>query len=96
MSALRARIMLQRPTLAPDDLGAGAPSYADVALVWARIDPLGVDGARVSQRVEIRTRRDVRPGWRIRRGAQRFVVRAVIDADALGARLHLYCEEDIQ
>lgn len=89
---LRERVMLQRPTLAPDDLGAGAPGFGDVAALWAELTPMGADATPGAWRIALRLRRDVRPGWRVTRGARRFSVRAVVEADA--DLIHLYCQEE--
>lgn len=89
---LRERITLQRPTLAPDDLGAGAPGFSDVAALWGQLTPMGDDATPGAWRIALRLRRDVRPGWRVSSGARRFSVRAVVEADA--DLIHLYCQEE--
>jgi SPP1 family predicted phage head-tail adaptor len=95
LGTLRARVTLERPTLAPDELGGERRAFDAVAHIWARLEPIGAGGVRVSWRIAIRTRRDVRPGWRVACAGRRYVVRAVVDADETATRVHLYCEEDL-
>lgn len=90
---LRDRITLQRPTLAPDDLGAGRPGFADVATVWAQALQIDADEPRGAWRIAIRLRRDVRPGWRVRCGDRALCIRAVAEAGA--DLIHLHCQEDV-
>jgi SPP1 family predicted phage head-tail adaptor len=103
IGALRWRIELQQPTLTPDDIGGGARGFATVATVWAQVRALSHQplafaeglGAASLYRCEIRMRRDVRAGWRVRRGARAFRVLSIADADEKGARLILTLEEEL-
>jgi SPP1 family predicted phage head-tail adaptor len=99
---LRARVRLERPQRAADDIGGGAITWMFVAEVWAAIEsrPGGIaerfDGASstTTHTIEIRARADVRPGWRVAIGARVLRIVAVAASDPAGARLTLACEEE--
>lgn len=71
--ALRDRVTLQRRSTARDDYGQGAITWTDVAIVWARVEPLRSGeffaAAAVQQqttvKVTIRARTDVDATWRL-------------------------------
>ncbi len=100
IGAMRARVMLQSPARAPDDLGGAAISWTNEGEVWAELAAAGAGekiaydtaSAIVSYTLHIRARADVRVGWRARMGLRVFRVLAV--RDLAGARLDLICEEE--
>ena len=92
IGALRTRIRLERPTLAPD---AGGLAWETAGTVWARMD-VGSPGFAPRVQFELRMRRDVQRGWRVALGDRRFRINAVRDGDDRGARLWLDCEEEFQ
>ena len=100
VGALRARIRLESPARSADNIGGAALSWADEGEVWAAIETAGAGladdrGAAVSTnnfRVTIKSRADVRAGWRAAWGAR--VLRIVGVRDDGGARLVLECEEE--
>jgi SPP1 family predicted phage head-tail adaptor len=70
------QITLQAPNGAPDDYGQAAPTYADVATVWASYKPAPLREYSASRAAEaaidatfrIRWRTDLQATWRIRYG----------------------------
>ena len=66
-------ITLQAPSGAPDGYGQAAPTYADIATVWASYKPATLREYCASRAAEaavdatfrIRWRSDVQAGWRI-------------------------------
>ncbi len=100
VAALRARITLQTPARADDDIGGAALTYANAGSVWAAIestgggadDAFGALRSRVSYRLSIRRRTDVRAGWRVLWGARALRVDAVRDDG--GVRIVLNCVEE--
>ncbi|HWA00158.1 MAG TPA: phage head closure protein [Caulobacterales bacterium] len=100
IGALRARVLLQSPARAQDDLGGAARAWSDEGAVWAEITALGAsqgadfDAApsTASYRVMIRPRVDVRAGWRLAWGARTLTITGVSDAGE--RRITLQCEEE--
>lgn len=103
IAGLRARITLLQPTPTGDDVGGQSVEFTAAGSVWARISASGAaglsvydgEGARTGYRVEIRMRRDVRPGWRLAWGERALRISSIADADAEGALLTLSCEEEM-
>jgi head-tail adaptor len=99
IGALRARVRLESPTRAEDDLGGAAITWTDEGSVWAEIEAgaasqsAGFDSAPsvAAYRISIRPR-DVRAGWRVIWGVRTFRVLGVSDDGA--ARITLTCEEE--
>ena len=101
IGALRARVRLQSPVRSEDELGGAAQSWAEEGAVWAEIDVRGVGESaeygtqvsRASARVSLRSRDDVRAGWRVAWGVRSFRVLGVVNDG--GARTTLVCEEEV-
>jgi head-tail adaptor len=97
---MRARVRLERPVRAPDDIGGAAISWTDEGDVWAAIEASGAAlGAAFDTapaisalRLTINRRADVRAGWRVVWGARALRVAGVRDEG--GARIVLNCEEE--
>jgi head-tail adaptor len=100
--ALRTRIELFRPSLSDDDIGGASIDLVSAGAAWARLEAAATAGggaydgavARSGYSVEIRMRRDVRPGWRLVCAGRTLRVTALADADAAGVMLRLSCEEE--
>lgn len=100
ITALRARIRLERPQREDDEIGGGAIVYEDAGDAWAEISASGgsesnafdIAPSRVIYRVELRARADLRAGWRIVWGAR--VLRVTARRDEGGPRIVLICEEE--
>jgi SPP1 family predicted phage head-tail adaptor len=101
IAPLRARVRLESPLRSADDIGGAAISWTDEGSVWAEIragaasssaafDTAAANGAFV---IEIRTRADVRAGWRVVWGVRTFQIQGVRDQG--GARIELVCAEQI-
>lgn len=97
---MRARVRLQSPVRAPDDIGGAAISWADEGDVWAAIEAtgaahgagFGASPALSAFRITINRRADVRAGWRVMWGARVLRVTGVRDEGA--PRIILTCEEE--
>lgn len=97
---MRARLRLQSPLRAPDDIGGAAISWVDQGDVWGAVDVVSVGAApsfdtsaeRTQLRITINRRSDVRAGWRVLWGSRVF--RLVGVSDGGGPRIILVCEEE--
>ena len=73
IGAMRARVRLQSPVRADDDLGGAALSWAEQGQAWAAIEAGGASQSPAfdtqpsvsAYRVTINRRADVRAGWRV-------------------------------
>lgn len=99
--ALNARLVLERPVETPDGQGGAAVSFAALATLWARIEPVaakadeaaGALRVAVTHRIWLRGRGDLAGGMRLRKGARVFVLRAFRDPDETGRYVLCNCEE---
>jgi head-tail adaptor len=100
IGALRARVRLERPARAEDDLGGAAITWTDEGSVWAEIEAGGAAQSAAldtapsvaAYRLTIRPR-EVRAAWRVIWGVRVFRVLGVSDDGA--ARSILSCEEEV-
>lgn len=100
--ALTARLVLERPEHAGDGQGGAVTTYAAIATLWVRIEPVATEveeraGARlfaISHRIWLRYRPDLRAGMRFVKGARAFTIRAFRDPDESGRFLVCDCEEE--
>jgi SPP1 family predicted phage head-tail adaptor len=98
---LNRRLTLQEPVETADGAGGVTRTYADVATVWARIDPVSARydivaagaGATVTHRITIRSGPDVTTRHRFTEGARVYRVVAVRDADATRRFRVIHAEE---
>lgn len=98
---LRHKVTLQQMSTTRDSFGAVVETWADVATVWAAIEPAGgretLAGqevtAEVTHRVRIRYRADVTPEMRANFQGRVFDIQAVLNVDGRGRELHLLCKE---
>lgn len=99
--AFDARLALQRAVDVADGQGGVARSWAAVASVWAKIEPVsaraqeraGQAEAVVTHRVTLRRRDGVEAGMRFAKGPRTFEIKAVRDPDESGRYLVCHCEE---
>ncbi len=97
---LRHRVILQTVTR-PTSPGA-TKVVADVATVWAAIEPLRGTAlfqaqqaqSRVTGRIRIRYRSDVRAGMQVKFGSRYYQVEAVIPPEERKRELHLLVSEE--
>lgn len=101
IGALRKRLALQSETLASDGNGGLAASWTTVASVWAEIMPIsnkqvvsvsGVNG-RITHKIIIRYRADVKTGMRFVQGSRIFTIRLVSTSDEVNRWLEIMAEE---
>lgn len=103
IGTFRRRLKLQQTTETRDDYGALKNAWAEVAEVWAAIEPLRGDEllraqqvtAEVTTRIRIRYRSGVTPKMRAQSetGTRTFDIRAVIDVRDEHKELELLCLE---
>ena len=99
--ALAARLVLERPEETPDGQGGVERSFAALATVWGRIEPVSARAAEVAgtlpvtvtHRIWLRHRADLAGGMRFRKGARIFTVLAFRDPDETGRYIVCGCEE---
>nr|WP_316653297.1 phage head closure protein [uncultured Gellertiella sp.] len=100
--ALRHPLVLETPVGVADGQGGVSVSFAPLASLFARIEPLGpveTDDsgfADISRqiRVTIRARPDLRRGQRFASELRRFVIESVEDPDESGRYLVCTCREE--
>lgn len=100
--ALRARVELIAPSRDENEIGGADIDFVSVGVVWARIAAAGAGSgngyggsvSRAAYDIDIRMRRDVRPGWRLVWEERALRVVGIVDADAAGVMLRLSCEEE--
>ena len=96
--AFRQELTLEAATLAPDGAGGHAETWAEVATLFARVEPVsaasrfGADQTleRVTHRVTMRWRGDVASGMRLRRLSRLLQLVTVHDPDETGR--YLVCQ----
>ncbi len=99
--AINRRVTIQAVTDTTDAGGGRAQTWAMLATVWARVEPLSGDeraraeqvAADLSHRVTVRYRDDVTPRHRLLYGSRVLKILAVRDADEKHERLELLCAE---
>jgi SPP1 family predicted phage head-tail adaptor len=87
--AFRTELALEEASLTPDGMGGHTETWAEVATVFARIEPVSASarfGAgqtleEVTHRITLRYRADLRSGMRLRRGARFFEIVTAHDPD---------------
>ena len=98
---LRNRVTLQEKEVTKDAYGAEVITWADVATVWAAVEPLAgrefMEGrsldAELSTRIRIRYREGVRPTYRATWGDHVYDIQSVIDVNGRHRELLLMCRE---
>lgn len=98
---LRHRLVLEGATATPDGAGGAVETWAAIATISAAIRPTGgrerifADGlqSRITHEIVVRTRADIVPRHRFRRGARVLHILAVMAADPHATRLRCLCEE---
>jgi SPP1 family predicted phage head-tail adaptor len=93
--AFRHELALEEATIVPDDSGGHAQDWAEVATVFARIEPIAAEsrfGAdqtleTVTHRVTMRHRDGVASGMRLTRAGRVFDIVTVHDPDETGRYL---------
>ena len=101
IGGLRMRLLLQAPVDTPDDTGAFARSWTNVATLWGNVVPVSADQhftadaieVAISHRVTIRFRSDVVNGMRFLLGDRVLLIRAVTDPGMRSRHLLCRCEE---
>lgn len=98
---LRHRMMLERPTEAPDGQGGKIAGFEPVAQIWVALSV--IDGQTIEEagrtvaltryRLTIRHRPDIRPGWRLVSAAHSLLVASLVDPDASARWLVIEAEE---
>jgi SPP1 family predicted phage head-tail adaptor len=93
--SLRSELSLQASTLVPDGMGGHTESWAEVATVFARIEPISATSAfgpdqtveTVTHRITLRWRNGVIAGMRFARQGRNFDIVTVHDPDDTGRYL---------
>ena len=98
---LRHRVTIQQKIVTRDTFGGEVVTWADVATVWAAVEPLRgrefLDAkqiqAETAYRVRMRYRSDVDTDMRIVWDSRTLEITAVLDVDGRGRELELMCRE---
>ena len=99
---LRTELELQQASLASDGMGGHIESWATIAIVFARIGPLGAKSTfgadqrleTVTHRITIRRRDDVRSGMRFLKQGRVLEIVTVHDPDETGRYLACLAREE--
>ena len=94
------RVTIQRKTVTRDTFNGETVTWADVATVWARVEPIGGREsygagqtlAESTYTVKMRFRRDINAAWRLKYGNRYFDIVAPIP-DAMNTMLTIGCKE---
>ncbi len=100
-SALRHRVVLERPERVADDGGGATETWVAQGEFWADLKPVrgaesfeaGRTEGRVTHEVSLRWRPGVRPEMRFRKDSRVFHILAVIDVEERMRWLKCICEE---
>ena len=98
---LRHRVTIQEKEITRDSYGGEQITWADVATVWAAVEPLAgrefMEGRRLdaelSTRIRIRYRSGLAPTQRVTWGDHTYDIQAVIDVDTRRREVYLMCRE---
>jgi len=98
---LRHRVTLRKKEIAEDALKQQSEAWADIATVWAAIEPLSgreyfaarQENAEVTAKITIRYRKDVTPDMRAVSEGRVFNVLSVINPGERNISLILMCKE---
>ena len=98
---LKTEFSLEQVTQTADGFGGKTETWVEVAIVFARLEPLGVaqnfrgdqDIESATHRITIRMRSGMKSAMRFRLGTRLFRVVTVTDPDETGRYLNCYCEE---
>ena len=101
IGAMRHRLVLEAVSRAGDGGGGATETWDPVAEVWAAVTPMTGDETvaaealtgRITHVVHIRHRPGVLPAMRLRFGARRLEIVAVMDTDERRRRLKILCRE---
>ncbi|MED0676983.1 phage head closure protein [Aneurinibacillus thermoaerophilus] len=101
IARLNRRIRLQRRESAKDDEGIVTEGWADVATVWAAIEPLrgreyfaaATVNAENTVRIRMRYRRGITPDMRVLYDGRVFEIQSVIDVNEMHREIHLMTQE---
>ena len=101
--ALDTRLVLQAAAETPDGQGGASRTWAGVAALWCRVEPLAVSGRELAgqagqvatHRICLRARPGVAVGMRFSRQGRAFGIKAMHDPDGSGRYLVCLCEETV-
>ena len=99
---LRHRLLLEAPSATPDGAGGTTSVFVPVVTLWAGIHPVSVDASQAprqtgetrTHQIIIRYRGGVTVGMRLSKGQDHYLIRQVIDPDALKTRLVCLCTQE--
>lgn len=98
---LHHRVTIQEHVTGQDEFGQPIDTWADVATVWAAVEPLrGREyfaaqqvNAEVTARIRTRYRKGVRPSMRVLYDGRLYDILSVIDPEERHQELQLMCRE---
>lgn len=98
---LRTELRLEDVTQTPDDLGGRAEVWSEVAVVFAKVEPLSAtqvfradqDMENTTHKIILRMHPAVKSGMRFKLGPRIFRIAATLDPDETARYLNCYCEE---
>lgn len=96
------RILIEAPVMTPDGFGGAALSFQPLVSVWAAVTPLRAEAltdadrtsGRITHRLTIRWRDDIKGGMRVRHRQRLFAIDTVVDPDERGRYLVIAAREE--
>lgn len=104
LSLMRERVEIQARTTAPDSYGQPIPTWATVATVWGKVEPLSGREAwqaqsvrpDVTHKVSVRYYAGLTPKHRFRvDGTRVFSIEAVLDIEDRHRVMECMCKEEV-
>lgn len=100
---MRHRVTLQSRTLSRDDRGGATPTYADLATVWAAVEPVAGKEAWQAQQaqsnvthvVTIRAYAGLTPRHRVKFGSRLLNIDSIANLEERGRYMELQCVEEV-
>ena len=98
---LRHRVTIEKKIVTIDAYGDEVVSWAEVATVWAAVEPLSgrefLEGRRqeneINHRIRIRYRQGLTPSMRVVWGPRAFDIESVIERESRRREMWLMCRE---
>ena len=98
---LRHRVTIEKKIVTIDAYGDEVVSWAEVATVWAAVEPLSgrefLEGRRleneINHRIRIRYREGLTPSMRVVWGPRAFDIESVIERESRRREMWLMCRE---
>lgn len=101
LGAMRHRLTIESPVDTPDGFGGLIRSFVARANISAAIEHVKIfqraaassETVEITHLIHVRSSADVAAGWRLRKGARRFEISAVLPDDQASGFIICHCRE---